>query len=250
MLRLEKGKNREIKVSLRDRKTRFNKTLFYGIAIALAIHLGGASLIRIKTSSSHDQQMLPFTIVEAPLAKQDGISEAFLERKSTPAHPLEPSLYEPHLPDIAYRHVLHPIEPLKEKSNIDSFLVMEQDRLESLKLSTTKSLVTEPMVQVLVSGELAENELLFDGIDSLKATLMVNLLKSSGTTHRVLFNVQVENRTGIIFWFAPKLASKSQSFNHFAEHILDEMRFKSSVDGFITTGEVEIVFLFPDRSEA
>jgi hypothetical protein len=63
--------------------------------------------------------------------------------------------------------------------------------------------------------------------------------KKDGQQHRVVFQVQVENRSGEVFWFQEESAEDLQAVQA-AEQILKNLRFETQEGYDVSSGRIEI----------
>ena len=59
--------------------------------------------------------------------------------------------------------------------------------------------------------------------------------------YRVVFQVEIENRTGKIFWLNRKEADANEKVNLYAERLVQNLQFEPLQKAFVTYGEVEII---------
>jgi len=228
MLKLEKiAKTMEISISLRRREGFFNKRLLQALAIALFLHVSAGVLFQVRPFKVIGSQMIfppivvdadiQLTPVIAELDKEDTLPRLIREPKSS--LPLFPK------PGLEIAGTKSAIEPRG-----DDFYLFEQDiyPIEWMVRQKAKN-----PIEVTLSGPLAERKLLDDGTDHFKS-----IFKSG----KAVFAVQVDDKTGSIFWYQSKQSQNSIELEQQAERIVRAIRFQEEGDSFVTTGEVEIQF--------
>lgn len=241
MLKLEKARHSDVNITMRNKQRCFNRTLITALAIACGLHLFGAIIFHIHPFISFGDKILSPTIVEAEmnnsLDDDDWSVLAYLDTKhKSSRYQFAPTPSEPKLPSISISAPSRQTEYIKETSLlINPFLSIEEDWDYLIAKEPPAS--NSPPISVHVSGPLADIPLITDGTTEISPTEQTNLLKQP---LRCVFEVQVEGKTGRIFWFTAKQSLSEQSICSTAETLLHHMRFQPSSHSVISTGEVEI----------
>lgn len=242
MLKLEKAKHRDVCITMRNKERWFNSTLLYALGIACGIHFLGVIIVHIHPFISHGDKILPPTLVEAEMSNQleddDWNVLAYLDTKHKASRYLfAPIASEPKLPSMSIDQPLRPTEYIKEPSLLDNpFMTIEED-WDYFYANELFAQASQPPVSVHVSGPLAESPLLDDGTTTISPTELTTILQQS---QRCVYSVQVEGKTGRIFWFASKHTPDKQSICNMAESLLLRMRFQPNANTVVSAGEVEI----------
>ena len=59
--------------------------------------------------------------------------------------------------------------------------------------------------------------------------------------YRVAFDVQMNGRTGRIFWYTLTSGSEVSEVDLFAERVLGKLLFEENPEGLVTEGQIEII---------
>lgn len=246
MLKLEKkSRDREIHIHMRAKQGFWNPTFRTALCIAVGLHLFAVILFHVSPFKLTNERILPPTAVEADIADQAEESEQMIvtqldqdETKST--FTLNPRSTAPEVPKLPKSTFLREAVSFHEKNHdkiANSFESIENGFKEHYFIgrNSGKGNVTLP-VQLNVSGQLAEKaepEWSYSTLPRIP----------SSEPQRVVYGVQLDNKTGKIFYFIPKELSKNPHTQLIAESILRELTFSSDApDEFVTSGEIEIVF--------
>jgi hypothetical protein len=90
-------------------------------------------------------------------------------------------------------------------------------------------------ISIKISGPLAEKEVLNEGRNDIEIPLL-------STDCRIIYTVQIDDKSGSIFWYEIKEMEGNMDIEAVAQKILKTIRFRVNEDSFVTTGEVEIYF--------
>ena len=237
MLKLEKiSKTREISIRMRKRDRVCNPIFLRAFAIALTIHLIGLGVVNIESFKiKGSDRWRPPAIVNAEIEGsfnaltqlESGIRRrSFLEPKeSIPALPV--------MPEPIYLRNIESINKKGKTTTINPFRPLEKSLTESFDV---KPLTQAQPIIVRASGLLADKIFNLEQIDS---SVSSNLLKDSKTAR---FKVQVEGKSGQIFWHEIMQSTELADLDHLAEQMLRQIRFKAEANSFVTSGEIEIQF--------
>lgn len=226
MLKLEKISRREISISVRDRKNRFDRIFLQAVGIAIALHLVALLVFQIQPFIVIGDKILAPSLVESDIDFGSNDIVAEIEREGIPQRDLlEPKLSLPMLPEMPISGLERSLEYKENSLMINPFIEIAED-WEYLA-NDGKPSPAPRSIQVHISGELAEIPLISDG-----ATFSVNKEHFHAS-----YAVQVEGKTGHIFWYMPTPNSKT---NAMAEKILNEIGFQPNPNAFVYSGEIEI----------
>lgn len=220
MLRLEKG-SKKLDITLRQRERIFTRPLLQALGIALGIHLAALVLFPIAlTRFSGSQQIHLPVSVAAILPALSDVSIEIAEEEIPARYLSAPKSRLPPLPAPSSLQLAMPeFHPSQEQHDfLDDFLDHQTHFAEPLILR--------------ISGPLALRKRLLTTPKTLP-------IPHSG---RVVFHVQLENRSGKIFWLDRKEAHPDEKLNQIAERLIQELLFEPVREAFVTEGEVEIIF--------
>lgn len=241
MLKLEKvSKSMEISISLRDEERFFNRPFLKALALALLIHLAAAMLFQIRPFTILGSQMLfPPAQVDTDISyTSDGGVFANLDHEEVVSFPIgEPKETFPKFPPVPddMEWMLSSLSLFPIASTQNPFKFLESRWLEPDVISWAKQKIGGNPIQVFPSKQLAERMVINEGIEPFDPR----------QTYSILFDVQVDDRTGTVCWYEIKKIEGSidRELNLEAENILRRMRFNSLEHSFITSGEIEIRFI-------
>lgn len=236
MLKIESNKKAKIDISLQSRERFFNRSLLTALAAALALHLIVIFVFQIHRLIGQAEKKLPPAFVEAdlsvPLDNANDILALAKDplRKQLYLEPLPSTPPVPEMPNGFYRQ-MEDVGKIDLYSNPFDFL---EDDWEYL--NEPKAPLKAQNVQLRISGPLAEISLKNDGLASLPDNWKKN---AHGLPLSVAYYVQVESRTGKIFWYNSKHAVP-KALSRITEKILHNLQFEKQEKGFIESGEIEI----------
>lgn len=238
MLRLKKARRQEISVTVRDKSPWMSRTFLFALTIALGIHLSAVLVFHIHSILASGEVVLPPTLVETDAsgvlddANVGVLAYMDFEGRSQ-RHISAPVASRPKIPDMKMPTIAREMEYLNDESNpLNPFLEIEEE-WQYLKESRMPS--KNPAIQIHVAGALADVPLLNEGKEGLSVTPMKN--------ETIIFSVQLERKSGRIFWYIPKQMSSMKVINEAAEKILKNMVFQTDPLAFVAAGEVEIQFM-------
>lgn len=228
MLKLQKKGKQEIQVFLRKRESLWSRSFICALSIALGLHIFAILIFQIHAYFNPNDSILPPIIVQADIGNflTEEIIASLEEQEIQYSFliPAEASL--PQFPSLSTSQSESPLEYLKEESLLhNSFTSIEEDWQYLFDSPNQRT----PHIKINISGDLAETTLIEDGIKNIKW---------NGKSQRVVYAVQVEGKTGRIFWQMEK-----EGTHNLAEQILSEIRFSQNNDSFVQTGQIEILFM-------
>lgn len=236
MLKLERA-SREgmISVIVRDKENLFTQPFTLAFCIAIAIHLSLILLFHVAPFKiGMNDTIFPPTRVEADaLTKESAIAEiepAIQTIRGLPSPPPSrpQTLHEPKFLTV------RPMEYRKAESTTATAFNKIENVIYQPEFTPLVAKHQKPL-EILISGILAEQKLLSNGIND-KAIPSSNEL-------RITYSVMVEGRTGKIFWFESKQHQQHFSaIDKFAESLLNDMKFAANPEMIAMSGEIELHF--------
>lgn len=241
MLKLEKiGKKWEINIALRRRDTFFSAPLLKAFGIALVLHVLAGVLFQVSPFRiTGSQTLFPPVFVEAQLASDaENAVVALLEAEEiSPRYVKEPRLSTLAMPVLPMSTTLEcrPV-PLSAPIVCPLDCVAKDRDLSPLDLLSMqrKKVPTKP-IEIIFSGDLADRKILASGLPSSQESI-------ASAPIRLVYSVQVDDRSGTVFWYDLHGINENSALVAAAEKILKEVRFQMLKDSFVTVGEVEIHF--------
>lgn len=243
MLKLEKkSRDREVHIHMRAKQCVWSPTLKQAFGIALGMHFFAFVLFHVSPFRLSYESILPPTSVEAEIAEMNDESDQLIvsqiDGDENKTHfTLNLSSTVPDIPSLPKVTFLQDDESVQSKDPLvaqNLFALVESDIKEHYFSSSVPSEELIPVV-INVSGKIAE-----------KPAPQFSVLPriSSNSVQRLIYAVQVENRTGKIFYFSLKEAAVPAQTQMIAESIIREINFEPepTSNDFITSGEVEIIF--------
>ncbi|MBA3958185.1 MAG: hypothetical protein H0X51_07320 [Parachlamydiaceae bacterium] len=234
MLKLVRSRNREISIRLKNKAVFFNKPFLIALSAALSLHLLALLLFHIHPFFISSDRILPPIMVEADLSEllMDGDQGTLAQVKKDEVpgrHALTPPKSHPEIPLMPMllsdrHHVIQ--QPLKQSN---PFLSLE----ENWDFLSQKPIPKKTPLNIAVSGLLAERPL---------TETVIQPPPSLERDYRLVYHVEVENKTGCICWYAPVLAAENSVYRKWTEEALKRIRFAPSEEGFMTAGEIEFSF--------
>jgi len=231
MLSLEKNhRNKEITVKIRKRKSFFTPLLCQAFCLALGIHLIGFLIFHIHVFKRNS------TFLYSPIqvkADENFPSKPLLLLEEVPSShqdPFEPPLFA-FLENFSY-HI-----PSEQLESVDSDFIPLENHF-SYPSVISKPVKTSP-VSFFITGELAKRQLLkYDPLLDLKQTKT----GPSGEPVCLSFKVQIDDRTGRVFYQQPTETSGSLKTNQLAEKIIENFEFEKGKPFWQDSGIIHFVF--------
>lgn len=242
MLKLEKQKSRDISITMRDKNKRLNKTFLYAFSIAVGMHLLAVLIFHIHSILVSDV-VLPPTLVEIDAnSLQEDTDPAILALTDPDGrlqrHVLAPTPSTPQLPSVEAPQIARELEYLQVLRNSENpFRVIEDDW--QFPTETPHAKTFEP-ISIHLTGELAKLKL-------LNANMVNAMLFPIPKSEMVIYHVQIERKSGKIFWFLAEQLPTNKKLQEKAETILRSMEFEQDSLAFVTSGDIEILFNGPER---
>jgi hypothetical protein len=236
MLKLEKTSNLSgLVIRMRERERFFEPCLLKALAIALFLHISALTLFHVTPFYLPSTFTFPPIQVQSdqPIQAISALVSSYPEEEelSPPPLSLVPTLdwvsfsqESMLIPSLSFD--LHALQSLEER-----VWPKWQEPL-SLKLE-------EPRIQLTISGDLAELPL-------IASDLLLNQLQP--ISHQelaayVTYQVQLDEKTGEIFWYERTQSSAKANIDYLTEKILLNLRFASPASHEIVKGAVNFVVL-------
>lgn len=236
MLKLEKTSRNGLKVIVRDKENRFTQPFAIAFGIAVGIHLGLVILFHVVPFKiGMSENVFPPTRVHADTALKESaiaqIAPAVQSIRGLPAMPVSAPTVSSHPQFLTFR----PVEFSSAKNSATPSFAKIEKEVYQPEFNPMDNRPKKPF-QIMISGILAEHGLVSDGMD--KKT--VPALKKDSI--RIAYAVQVEGKTGKIFWYEPKQGVQDAAVAQFAEAVLQDMKFAVDPGMIAMGGEVEMHF--------
>ncbi len=240
MLKFEKIlKTLDITITVRKREGFFSRNLLQALAIAIGLHALAVILFHVGPLKIMGSQLsiLP-VVVDADIGlPMEGVEISQFDVADTYDRFIrEPRNSSPNLPNVAVSPSM--LSSLSERAKIvlpplPHFLESDIYSLDFLMFQARNQ--NQDPVQIKISGLLADRLLADDPL----AGAQVKDIED----YNAVYNVQVDDRSGTIFWYEAKHREKNDRLELYAEDLLKRIHFEKREDSFVTIGEVEIQFL-------
>lgn len=233
MLRLEKGKNREIVIRLPERKVFLNRSFLKAFSFALALHLMPLLLFQIQSFIGTEGIVQTTVYVDVDCSDSSDCAIAVDSSEVKEVKWPVPLSGSPKMPSISFNERSSRIGDLERNELASLFRELEED---------WDYLVAKPQrpgmkgVFVSVSGGLSDLMLLTKDSD-LQQSMPSGLAVGKNQT---VFDVRVDGKSGKIIWFDTLQRSPDAALQLYAESILGQMQFSSDSRLFIKDGIIEI----------
>lgn len=247
MLRLEKKRHHEITVFLRDKERVFNRTFLYAFGIALGMHLFAVLIFHIHPFISLGDRILPPTMVEIDSNGMEDLNSgalAVIEQEGGFKPYLLPRASDPKISMKMSPPPVLQVEYVASKNVLShSFSSIEEDWSYLVQSDASEQKRQEP-IHVHISGKLADVPLVKNGSQEITTLQLDNLLPSE--SYLAVYEVQVDRKTGRIFWYTALHSDRLQTVDAWAERMLQQMVFQADPEAFVSKGEIEISFYAPE----
>ena len=249
MLKLEKHPRLgSVDVILRHQDNLLSPRFLFALSLATFIHLMGFILFQIKPYFVKDAARIypPVEIViDFGIGEERMVETQVLEKKSFYSFELPTSVPTfPPLPITVTKELLyHHSFPLKK----DPFAKLTEDLIDDdvFRLEKT-TLNPHPLhpIDIRISGNLSGLKIIDEGWIG-KDFPGIGFGKKAKCYH-ALCDVKVDDRMGQIVWHEHRNLLKKHHLFTYANEILYRMEFEKNPLGFITEGQVEIIFYYYD----
>lgn len=234
MLRLEKAKNRDFRITFHKTRTIFTSAFLKGLSIALILHLGAFLLINIHTLlSSKNEKTIPIMAVADLHDGNSSVANSSSFLIEVPEWLVmvfsEPRIVNSEIKANVWR------EDSTHLAWLDASSIAENNWGHLEKINTPITPEFKP-VEIRVSGALAE-------CGMIKEDIKRPLPKVASGAYMAVFDVRVDNSTGELFWHSLKQGTGNSLLNQYAENILTQLRFEiEGRSSDFSLGEIEIAF--------
>lgn len=233
MLKLEKrGCDNQIYISLKSKEKLFNRQVCLAVAVALGLHLFGFLLFQVtpfKINAS--AAILPPVLVDAEISEQKNIVLANAEENPrSSSYFLEPTPSLPPLPQRTLSPLYRHLESIKDATfTSHPFLKLEKSLYEPTVFEAAE--LFSP--SLIISGPLLTRAALAGPFPTFEAPHLKGKFSA-------VYQVQIEQKTGSIFWYEMKQSTLDGEADRLVEAIVKNLRFIPKEDIFVTSGDIEI----------
>lgn len=261
MLKLEKKSRRQgqgVDVVYYHKQQWFSSNFLMALSIAVLIHGGAFIIFHINPFTlSQWGGVLPKTVVEADLAfssdQPEGDYRIFadpIEEELFRRSIFQPLLSQLSMPTMTFPALERKMEYFKEPDIYsNAFIAYEEDLMPSINMTSALKKDRQAF-EINISGELADHQIIDNGLNELKELESFKTLSASSNTMqcfqnnqcRAIFSVRVETGSGKIFWYQALEIPQDEILRRVAENVLCGLLFEKGGDELFKTGEVEIVF--------
>ena len=238
MLKLERTSNPSgLILRLREKETFWEPRLVKALLFALVLHLGILLLFHVSPFKLASTFTFPPIQVQSEQSLQ-GISALVSS---------EPYDQEEELPPPPFYFRPPPLDwiSFSTKPSITSSALLNPDALRHIEervwpiLHEPLSLpLEEPLIRLAISGDLAERPLI-DTDPLLSEMKLISSLTSSYV--HVAYEVQMDERTGRLFWYERTQSSGDSAIDRLTEKILLNIRFDPSGPREFITGTLHFI---------
>lgn len=236
MLKLEKTSDLSgLAICIRERERFFEPRLLKALAIAFFLHIGALILFQVTPFYFSSKFVFPPIQVQfdPPVQGISALASSYTEEELLLPPPLS---FIPTLDWISFSQESTLIPSL----NFDLHALQSLEERVQPKWHEPISLkLEEPRIQLDISGDLAEIPLIAS--DPLLNQMQPRSLQGSPTY--VAYHVQLDEKTGEIFWYERFQSSKEAAINHLTEKILLNLRFASPTSKEPVKGSLHFVVL-------
>ncbi|HEV8051605.1 MAG TPA: hypothetical protein VGP47_03855 [Parachlamydiaceae bacterium] len=240
MLKLERAsRNGLINVLVRDKDNLFSQPFAVALGIAIAIHLGLVILFHVVPFKiGMSENVFPPTRVQADMSSKESviahIAPAIQSIRGLPALPENGPVPLRHPKYIAFR----PAELSKATNSAALSFTQIEKAIYQPEFNPLANRQKKPL-EIIISGILAEHELVTNGLDKKSIPANQNMKQES---RRLIYSVLVEGKTGKIFWYESKQSPHDASIDKFSEGVLQDMKFAIDPTMITMGGEIEMHF--------
>jgi|GEM_PF-3171348 len=237
MLKIEKvNRHHEYSIELRKREGFFNRTFLTSLLFAFLLHATALLIFHIGPFKIlNNTQLLP-AFVETDMIEPDQqiVAKIDGERKLL-RFPFAPRVSAPKLPSMPKHTVMRYLENIQEVNFLDNpFLKVERDLQKEIFFASKEVKSDKNSIEIVPRGQLEGKK--FEILDGLQE------LKQMPIMHHAIYSVKVENKTGRIFFVEPIYHSANDQYVNVIDKLLRRIRFEKDSKGFVTSGDIEIVF--------
>ena len=236
---------REIAISIREKRPFLTSALIRAFGITMFLHITMGLIFHIQAIKTPHNIVHPPIIVKANMDIYTGNNQTTaiqVDKNGLLArYVLEPGTALPILPETPTAHINKAVPHTKAPTNTDNVFT----QLERAPFSSDDELVlpfkhTQNSIKVDVSGYLADFALESYSLDHDYLSKLPNTIRGS---YVITFYVQVEGKSGKIFWHSINTSSQHNMLDNLAEKLLQKLDFQTTPDTIIADGEVSLTFL-------
>lgn len=241
MLRLEKkNSGMGISIGIRDRDTWFSHSLITGLTIALLLHGSAIFLFNIQPFRVHYSRtpQLP-ALVDADISSPDAAHDQHIyaqleEEKKRRRYPLMPKPSSPDLPQMTLpAHSPAPIITYGAHQVLHHFEGIEREVRNSIDFTEE---VLVPPTSIKLSGGLAGRILDWTAPPA-------SLTSHSSAWMHYVADIQIDEESGAIFWYAPLSIEGEAELTAHAEKMIRELQLIPLHNKSISRGTIEITLV-------
>lgn len=248
MLIIEKKTKNGIGISLKRQGKLITPTFAWAFGIAFALHFSALIIFQVSPFKFRlSQTIFPPVQVKVdfyPSIEGGVLAELENEAPSRLAFPSPPK----QIPEI---------REFRQKPTIRSIALPTVTELElcPFEMIHFNSYTTEdcihldappnegPSLSIWLTGGIADHEFILEGTN-LESLIQSFARDRNMKSRRVMYRIQVENKTGKIFWYHQIGEGEKKRVLQSSETILKGIRFDPIPGGFITEGSIEIDWVF------
>jgi len=235
MLKIEKANRHssEIKLEFRKKEIFFNQIFVKALSLAFALHFAAFLIFHIGPFKLVNNGLLAPSFVETDvLEPKNEVATNIQNKQKISRIPYAPTISTPKLPSIPHLKGMQHLENLEDLSTLENpFLKVERDLRNNLFFSKDDREQEKPALQIVLSGKIADKK-----IEDLK-----KLTPPLNETFRAIYTVNIENKTGRIFFVDSEQNLLNHPYNKLIVDFLKEIRFEKNYRGFVTSGQIEII---------
>ncbi|MCB1136322.1 MAG: energy transducer TonB [Chlamydiia bacterium] len=242
MLRLERQDeaSKEVTIRLSQHEPLFNRRFIRALGLAVALHLLALGLVRLESTQSEPLLPQPVVVAELdPIGVMDfhqGTEVPLAQGGSLPHYVMAPESSVPDLPALPLKGSdWHLPYERPAHAKVDFTAVGKKPyRPDGLSLTFLEK---HQPVRLSVKGALSQCTLLNDGLGGLAKPFE---RYDPVQQFRVIYDVQVENKTGEPYFIELSSSSGNTTLDRLARKIVRAMRFEPRSQGYMTQGRVEL----------
>lgn len=235
MLKIEKANRHSSEITLEFRKKEifFNQIFVKALSLAFGLHFAAFLIFHIGPFKLVNNGFLPPSFVETDVFEgQAEVATNIQGKRKISRIPFAPTISTPKLPSIPHLKGMQHLENIEDLSSLDNpFFKVERDLRNNLFFSKDDIKQDKPALELFLSGKIANKK-----IEDLN-----KLTPPFNETFHAIYNVNIENKTGRIFFVDSENTILSHTNNKIIVEFLKELRFEKEYSGFVTSGQIEII---------
>ncbi len=235
MLKIEKINlhSSDITLEFRKKEIFFNQIFVKALSLAFALHFAAFLIFHIGPFKLVNNGLLPPSFVETDVLEPEAqVATNIQGKRKISRIPFAPTISTPKVPSISHLKGMQHLENIENLSALDNpFLKVERDLRNNLFFSKDDIKQDKPPLQMVLSGKIANKK-----IEDLN-----NLLPPFNEFFYAIYNVNIENRTGRIFYVDTEQNLLNDTLNNIMVEFLKGIRFEKDYRGFVSSGQIEII---------